>query len=224
MSGVGVNGFYEGNKLVTGNLDGIFWEQSGKVAGKLSKIYTLKEVDYTKVQTTEELEAILDKYDLEPDNKYDFEAVKLGLIGYEGILPMVVLRSENLSYHDKVNTQKNYMLYGGLSIFKEKFVDHNTKPLFKIAKSKNLKDGSEELGTYEYFKDNFLEFFQKKGLNYKDYKGKSLYIYNTYLNGKISVYGDEPAGFINFLKDRTLEPFEGAVPIYYYYVTGVLSD
>jgi len=50
--------------------------------GKLTKVHSLPFVDYTKVVTEKDCYELQETYDLYDSNKYDFEAVNMGLLGY----------------------------------------------------------------------------------------------------------------------------------------------
>lgn len=64
------------------NLNSTFESSSDILNRGIQKLYKDKELQMTKPISYDEACIIADNYEIQPDNKYTFEALKLGLSGY----------------------------------------------------------------------------------------------------------------------------------------------
>lgn len=215
------------------NLSDAFYPTRVDPFTKVSKLYKVDDLQIDTPITEEEAYRIADMYDLIPNKKYNIEAFRLGLAGYN--VMVADYRTTKNKYTSeglyRLKTGKNYLVHRGIALSKSQTVTP-TSLLGFFKNSKPIRDDFNpelERKLDEY--STKLMYF--KALNSIGKKKGSIYLFNYYTTKPDSndksdfIYADYPLGYVNIMKDFTTKKPRGSIDVerlYYYLVAGVIPD
>lgn len=200
---------------------------------QISKLYKDNDLQIDTSITEEEAYRIADMYDLIPNEKYNIEAFRLGLAGYN--VTEAVYNTTKSKYTSeglyRLKTGKAYLYHRGIALSTSPSVTPTSLIGFFKNSKPILNDFNPELELKLDTPSTHLTYF--KSLNKKGKTKGSLYLFNYYtanpdsMNKSDFIYADLPLGYINIHRSFTTEEQPNSIEVerlYYYLVAGVLPD
>lgn len=215
------------------NLSDAFYPTRVDPFTKVSKLYKVDDLQIDTPITEEEAYRIADMYDLIPNKKYNIEAFRLGLAGYN--VTEVSYNSTKSKYNSeglyRLKTGKGYLYHRGITLSTSPSVTPTSLIGFFKNSKPILKDFNPELELKLDTPSTHLTYF--KALNTKGKTKGSVYLFNYYTASPDSmsksdfIYADLPLGYANIHRSFTTEEQPNSIEVerlYYYLVAGVIPD
>ena len=212
------------------NLNSTFESSSDILNRGIQKLYKDKELQMTKPISYDEACIIADNYEIQPDNKYTFEALKLGLSGY--YVSDIEYKTTKDRYTSeglyRLKTGKKYLYHRGIAIGYASEPRTNTLlGHFKSSKT-SVREFDEDIERRLNTATNLKNY--KTLLNDKNRKIRGLYLFNYYSRNTDDtdyIYAEEPLAYVNDYGDKLVKEKpteEDFKRVYYYLIAGVIPD
>lgn len=215
------------------NLSGAFYPSRIDPFTEVSKVYKVDDLQIDTPITEEEAYRIADMYDLIPNKKYNIEAFRLGLAGYNVTLPYYKTTEQKYTSEGlyRLRTGKKNLVHRGIALSKSPIITPSSLLGFFKNSKPILNDFNPELEQKLGKSNTNIMYF--KALNSIGKTKGSIYLFNYYTTNLDSndksdfIYANKPMGYVNLMKEFTTEEQPNSVEVerlYYYLVAGVIPD